>query len=185
MEQKFMDNLNIRENTRLGLNNSLVDDLHQAYIEVGPDSSFVGDRLRDSGLRNDFGVTISSIQRGQTMMPLPSSDARIFPGDILGVIGTDDQIKHLNDELERDEQLHTSIPVSQPEVTLHSLRLTETSPVVGKPLSQTNIREDFYCIIVKVQLADGEFIQPLPDTVLKPGDLVWAVGDWNQFKNMK
>lgn len=185
MEQKFMNNLNIRENTRLGLNNSLVDDLHQAYIEVGPDSSFVGDRLRDSGLRNDFGVTISSIQRGQTMMPLPSSDARIFPGDILGVIGTDDQIKHLNDELERDEQLHTSIPVSQPEVTLHSLRLTETSPVVGKPLSQTNIREDFYCIIVKVQLADGEFIQPLPDTVLKPGDLVWAVGDWNQFKNMK
>ena len=48
METRFMDNLNIRENTRLGINNNLVDDLHQAYIEVGPSSPFVGDKLRAS-----------------------------------------------------------------------------------------------------------------------------------------
>lgn len=185
MEKKFMDNLNIRENTRLGLNNNLVDDLHQAYIEVGPDSSFVGDRLRDSGLRKDFGVSVSSIQRGQRMMPLPSSDARIFPGDILGVIGTDDQIKHLNDELERDEKANKALNVVQPEVTLKSIRLTPSSPIIDRPLAETNIREDYYCIIVKIQHADGEFSQPTPDTVLHAGDLIWVVGDKNQFSKMK
>lgn len=34
IEKKFIDNLNIRENTRLGINNNLVSDLHQAYIQV-------------------------------------------------------------------------------------------------------------------------------------------------------
>lgn len=185
MEQKFMDNLNIRENTRLGLNNNIVDDLHQAYIEVGPNSSFVGDRLRDSGLRKDFGVSVSSIQRGAMMMPLPSSDARIFPGDILGVIGTDDQIKHLNDELERDEKANASLRVTQPQVTLRNIRLTSSSPIIDKPLAETNIREDYYCIIVKVQRGDGEFIQPAPQTVLHAGDLIWVVGDETQFRKMK
>ena len=185
LEQKFIDNLNIRENTRFGTNNNIVDDLHQAYIEVSPNSPFVGDRLRDSGLRKDFGVSISSIQRGHLMMPLPSSDARIFPGDILGVIGTDDQIKHLNDELEHVEKAYTKLDVKQPEVSLRSIRLTASSPIIGKPLAQTNIREDYYCIIVKVQRADGEFVNPQPDTVLHAGDLIWVVGDESQFKKMK
>lgn len=185
MEKRFMDNLNIRENTRLGINNNLISDLHQAFVQVGPNSSFVGDRLRDSGLRSDFGVSISSIQRGQQLMPLPSSDARIFPGDILGVIGTDEQIKALNDELERDEHLHANSSVKQPDVELRSLRLTEKSPIINKPLSETRIREDYYSMLVKIQMEDGEFITPTHDTVLKAGDTIWVVGDVSQFDKMK
>lgn len=184
MERKFIDNLNSRENTRLGTNNNLIDDLHQAYIEVGPNTSFVGDRLRDSGLRHDFGVSISSIQRGQQMMPLPSGDARIFPGDILGVIGTDDQIKQLNDAIENDDKATKSLNVNQPEISLRSIRLSETSPIVGQKLAQTDIQKDYFSMIVKVQRTDGEFIAPTPETVLMPGDLIWVVGDKSQFRKM-
>lgn len=185
MEKRFMDNLNIRENTRLGLNNNIVSDLHQAFVQVGPNSSFVGDRLRDSGLRKDYGVSVSSIQRGQMLMPLPSSDARIFPGDILGVIGTDEQIKQLNDDLERDEKLHAMPTVAQPQVELRSIKLTPHSPIINIPLSQTRIREDFYSILVKIQQEDGQFTNPAPDTVLSAGDTVWVVGDVSQFEKMK
>lgn len=185
MEKKFIDNLNIRENTRLGLNNNLVSDIHLAYIEVGPESPFVGDRLRDSGLRRDYGVSVSSIQRGMTMMPLPSSETRIFPGDMLGVIGTDDQIKHLADDLERDEKARAALPVSQPEMTLQSIRLTPSSPITGRPLSETDIRRDFTAMIVKVQTDDGEFLTPAPDTVLNSGDTIWVVGDPARIEKMK
>jgi len=89
IERKFIDNLNMRENERLGKNNNVVDDLHQAFIEVDLSSPFVGDRLKDSGLRRDYGVSVTSIQRGDDYMPLPSKDARIFPGDVLGVLGND------------------------------------------------------------------------------------------------
>ncbi len=186
MERRFLDNLNIRENTRLGLNNNLVDDMHQAYIEVGPYSPFVGDKLIDSGLRENYGVSISSIQRGQRIMALPSKDERIFPGDMLGIIGTDDQIKRLSDDLERDEKAYfQAAPKEQPEVVLRSLCLTPDSPIIDKPLGQTRIRRDYYAMIVKILRGEDEYIQPEPSTVLRAGDLVWFVGDASRLEKMK
>lgn len=185
IEERFIDNLNIRENTRSGKNRNIVDDLHMAYIQVGQCSSFVGDRLKDSGLRRDYGVSISSIQRGQSLMPLPSGDARIFPGDILGVIGTDDQISQLNADIEAEVAAGMAAPSMQRPVELRSIKLSATSPIVGLQLAHTNMQKDYYSMIVKIYRADGTFVQPEPDTVLHPGDVIWVVGDPTQFDKMK
>lgn len=184
MEQKFMDNLNIRENTRSGRNNNLIDDLHQAYIQVGPTSLFVGDRLKDSGLRRDYGVSISSIQRGQMQIPLPDGDTRIFPGDILGVIGTDDQIKALNDDIERSANVAEEHAGVGPKVELRSIKLTPDSPIIGRPLGSTNIREDYDSMLIKV-LRDEEYLSPQPQTELQAGDVIWVVGDGDKMDKMK
>lgn len=180
-----MNNLNSRENTRLGTNNNLVDDMHQAYIQVGQCSPFVGDKIRDSRLRDDYGVSISSIQRGDDYMPLPSPMARIFPGDILGVIGSDDQLKKLNEDIEASEQACSAVKVTQHKVELKSILLTDKSPIVGMPLGNTDIQKDFYSMIVKVQRGETEFLQPGPDIVLRPGDAIWVVGDPAYFDNMR
>ena len=185
IEKKFIDNLNIRENTRLGINNKLVSDLHLAYIQVGTYCSFVGDKLKDSGLRSDYGVSVASIQRGDRTMPLPSIDARIFPGDVLGVIGNDEQIKHLNDDIERDEKASRALDVSSSPVELASLKLTASSPIINIPLGKTHLRRDYYCMVVKVQSGDNVFEQPDAETVLKEGDIIWVVGDPSRMEEMK
>lgn len=185
IEKKFINNLNIRENTRLGLNNNLVDDIHQALIEIGLDTPFVGDRLMDSGLRRDYGVSVSSIQRGENYMPLPSKDARIFPGDILGVIGSDSQLRHLNEDLERWKHESESSPAcTQQRVDLKSLKLKGNSPVVDKPLRETDILHDYSAMIVKVQRGD-EFIAPTPDCVLQREDVIWVVGNPEYFEALR
>ncbi len=185
IEEKFINNLNIREDTRSGRNNRLVEDIHQAYIEVGPYTPFVGDKLKDSGLRSDYGVSVSSIQRGEIFIPLPSIDARIFPGDILGVIGNDEQIKRLNDDIESAEKAARSVEPVQPAVALQSIRLTDKSPIINVPLGKTNLRNDYCAMIVKVQREDDEFENPGPSTVLRAGDIVWAVGDSSRIVTMK
>ena len=95
IENKFLDNLNERELRRSGKNNNLVSDLHLAYMEVGYDCPFVGERLKNSDLRKNYGVNVVSIQRGSTAIPIPNGDTRVFPGDILGIIGNDEQIQAL------------------------------------------------------------------------------------------
>ncbi|MDE7160247.1 MAG: cation:proton antiporter [Muribaculaceae bacterium] len=185
METKFMANLNNRDNMRYGVGNNVVDDLHQAWVEAVPGCGFVGDRLRDSGLRTRYGVSVSAIRRGETTLPLPGGDTRIFPGDIIGVIGTDDQIKRLNDDLEKAAADYASRQEPRRSVELKSILLSKESPVVGRPLSQTDIRGDYYAMIVKIQKCDGSFVQPGPDVVLRPGDLLWVVGDPAQFIKMK
>lgn len=187
MEERFINNLNNRENTRLGTNNNLVDDMHQAYIEIEGSAPFVGDRIRDARLREDYGVSISSIQRGEDYMPLPSPMARVFPGDILGVIGSDDELKRLNEDLEECARANNTVAVTQHKVDLASIKLTEDSPIIGKPLSQTNIQKDYYSMIVKVQRAESEsgFEHPSPNMELHPGDIIWVVGDPAYFSKMK
>lgn len=185
IEKKFIDNLNIRENTRSGINNKLIDDLHLAYIEVGAYCPFVGDKLKDSGLRNEYGISVASISRGDRTMPLPSIEARIFPGDVLGVIGNDEQIKRLNDDIEQDEKAYRSLDVYNSKVELRSLTLTDKSPVIDIPLGKTDIRKDFYCMIVKVQRGEDVFEQPDAETVLRAGDIVWVVGDPDKMDQMK
>ncbi len=182
IEKKFMDNLNIRENLRTGKNNNIVSDLHQAYVEVGPHCRYVGDRLRDSGWRSDFGVSISSIRRGDTLMPLPSGNTRIFPGDVIGVIGTDDQIKRLNDSLNNQTAAHAA---TSPDVELKSIVLTDNSPIINRPLAETDIRGDYYSMLIKILRGEDEYLNPTPDLVLKAGDIVWVVGDPKSFDKMK
>lgn len=185
IEKKFIANLNIRENTRSGANNKLIDDLHMAFIEVGAYCPFVGDKLKDSGLRNEYGISVASIQRGERTMPLPSVDARIFPGDVLGVIGNDEQIKKLNDDIERDEKAYRSLDVFTSKVELKSITLSENSPVINIPLGKTDIRKDYYCMIVKVQHGEDIFESPDANTVLSEGDIIWVVGDPEKMEEMK
>lgn len=176
MENKFISNLNMRENMRLGVGNNLVDDMHQAFIEINNSCPFVGDKLRDSGLRSEYGVSVSSIQRGDDYMPLPSPDARIFPGDVLGIIGSDEQLRRLNQDLDNATKAGLKLNITQQPVELESIRLAEDSPIVGVPLSSTDILHDFFSMIVKIKRGDS-FLQPDRDLVLQPGDVLWVVGD--------
>ncbi|MDE7180097.1 MAG: cation:proton antiporter [Muribaculaceae bacterium] len=185
MENKFINNLNIRENTRLGVNNNLVDDMHQAYIEIGPDTPFVGDRLIDSGLRRDYGVSVASIQRGELYMPLPSKDARVFPGDVLGIIGTDEQLRRLNHDIEKAHEAALESPATeQAHVQLTSIKLRKESPIIDRPLRDTDLLHDFCSMIVKVKRGE-EFLMPTPDVVLQADDIVWVVGDPNYIDSIK
>lgn len=185
MEAKFLNNLNMRENTRLGINNNLVDDMHQAYIEITQDTPFVGDKLEDSGLRRDYGVSVTSIQRGDRYMPLPSKEARVFPGDILGLIGSDEQLRRLNEDIEEayKRASHEELP-KQEHVDLASIKLRKTSPTIGKPIRDTDFLHDFSSMIVKVKRGDN-FEDPSPDLVLEEGDVLWIVGDPNYFEAIK
>ena len=183
MERKFMDNLNNRENSRSGVNNNLVSNMHQAYVDIKPNCRFAGDKLKNSGLRSEYGVSVSSIRRGDDFIPLPSGDTRIFPGDILGVIGTDQQIKKLNDDIDRQS---AKKEISRhPDIELKSVLLTKNSPIIDRPLYETDLRNDYFCMIVSVQRGEVGFIDPKPDIVLEAGDLLWVVGDPKEFVKMK
>lgn len=183
MEKKFINNLNNREYSRSGVNNNLVSNLHQAYVEVKPLCRFAGDRLKNSGLRSEFGVSVSSIRRGDEFIPLPTGDMRIFPGDVLGVIGIDEQIKRLNDSM--DNMTSGKESLKHPEIELKSILLTPNSPIIGRPLYETDLRKDYFCMVVSVQRGEKEFANPSPQTVLQAGDRLWIVGDPAQFDKMK
>lgn len=169
-----------------GRENNLVGDLHLAYISVGQESPFAGDRIVDSGLRRDYGVSISSIQRGLSVMPLPDKDARIFPGDILGVIGTDEDIQRLNNDIEAYERASALHPVCETRTVIFNIRLSSSSPLVGKTLAEADLRQNYFAMLLKVTRDDDTVDVPLsPDLKFEIGDRLWLVGDPTSIPKLK
>ncbi len=174
IESRFIDNLNERELRRSGAKNNLVSNMHLAYMTVGYKCPFVGERLRNSGLRSSFGVSVSSIQRGGQMIMVPGADERIFPGDVLGVIGTDDEIQKLLPvvESENDDVDETS----KMNVKLTGIHLKATSPLIGKTIVSSDFRNTWEALLVAVQ-RDETYLQPDVSIIFAEGDTVWVVGD--------
>ena len=175
IESKFLNNLNERELRKSGKNNNLVSDLHLAYMQVGLGCSFVGQRLMDSDLRKRYGVNISSIQRGGVTIPVPKGETRIFPGDILGVIGNDEQLQKLLPVVEAEEQ-ETEQKVNAANFKLTNVQLSEESPLLGKTSASASIRNKYSALVVAIQRGD-EYLKPNGELEFEPHDIIWLVGD--------
>lgn len=175
IESKFLDNLNERELRRNGKNNSLVSDLHVAFMEVGYGCPFVGERLRNSNLRKEYGVNVVSIQRGAVTITIPGADNRIFPGDVIGIIGTDEQIRRLLPVVEAGSE-DVDAPAADSPLKLLNVELTENSPLMGQTTASVSLRDRYKVLVVAIQRGD-EYIKPTGEIPFSPGDIVWLVGD--------
>ena len=173
IEAKFLENLNERELRRSGKNNNIVSDLHLAYMEVGYECPFVGERLSQSNLRRRYGVNVASIQRGATLIAVPNGDTRVFPGDVLGVIGTDDQIQSLLEVVEDSGEHHTNAPVEK--VSMINMSIGEESPLLGHTTASAQLRDAHGVLVLAIQRGE-EYIKPTGEIPFELGDIVWIVG---------
>lgn len=182
MEEKFFENLNERDLRRSGKNNRVVNDLHLAYMTVGGGCAFAGERLMSSNLRRRFGVNVVSIQRGMRLIPIPNGRQRLFPGDVIGIIGTDDQIERLLPEVECSAELPSGVAPS--EMQLSSVLLSFNSPLVNRTASAVSLRDKYDVLVVAVNRGDT-FIDSDPDLVFAPGDIVWVAGTKENIQRIK
>ncbi|MCH5245448.1 MAG: cation:proton antiporter, partial [Muribaculaceae bacterium] len=182
IEAKFMENLNERELRRSGRNNNLVSNMHLAYMHVGYSCPFVGEKFKDSDLRKRYGVNIAGIQRGSTAILVPGADTRIFPGDQIAVIGTDEQIQALLPIVEANEPHDTDSTLT--DIKMENIKLSENSPIVGKSIVQSGLRPDYQILLVSIQ-RDTEFINPDGNIIFRPNDILWVVGTKKQIDKLR
>ena len=182
VEKRFLSNVNERENRRTGKENNLVSDMHLAYMTVGHDCPFVGERLKNADLRRKYGINVVAILRNSVRYTIPTGNMRIFPGDQIGVIGTDEQIQAMLPILESSSTPPTE---TSGEVKFTHFALSEKSPLIGKRLGDTSLREDYKSMIVSVERGEDNFLSPTPDLVFQEGDIVWIVGDTKLMKGLK
>jgi CPA2 family monovalent cation:H+ antiporter-2 len=182
IENRFMHNLHERDLRRSGKNTNLVNDLHLAYINVGSGCEFIGERLKNSNVRSKYGVNIVSIQRAQRHISVPGGEARIFPGDIIGVVGTDEQIAALLPIVEKECEIDPT--ETNPHIKLTGIMLTDRSILVGKCPRNSHLLDYYDALLLAVQRND-EYLDHNPDTVFAVGDILYLVGDESILSTLK
>ncbi len=152
-------------------------DSHIDVYQVSVDSPFVGQTLGDLGVREKYSVTIAMVERGKKRISAPPRDTVIYPGDRLYVFGEDRNLVIFKSEAEK------VLPDSTPELDasgmmrLHPIPLDESAPWVSKSIRECGIRESLQGLVVGVERSGARHLNPSADWVLKPGDLVWVVGN--------
>ncbi len=172
IETKFFNNLNERELRRSGSNNNVVSDLQLGYAHVGAGCPFVGERLRNTGLRSRYGVNVVSISRDGNILNLPNADTRIFPDDVLGLVGTDKQLQTVLPVVEASAEPASG---NNEPYQFTKFLLTEDSPLAGATVASASLTSAHGVILVAL-MHDGAYVNVSPETRLSPGDMLWIVG---------
>ena len=151
-------------------------------MRVGHDCPFIGDRLRNLDLRSRYGVNLVNIQRGSKLHPVPSGEMRIFPGDVLGVIGTEEQIQRMLPLVEAQKETGEA---AIPDVKLLHFAVADHASIIGERLENARLREDYGALLIAVQRGEDNYISPTPNLVFKLGDILWIVGNAKQLAPLK
>lgn len=175
IESHFIKNLNSREISERKKNRSELSpwDAHMAVFEVPQESEFSGKMLHELSFRENIGVNIAIIKRGEKTINVPSRFEKIFPKDMLYVIGTDEQVLLFESYLTK-----SAIIDKQPggEVVLRKMHLTN-SEYVGKSIREAAIREKTNGLVVGIERNNERIINPESHMMLKMHDILWLVGD--------
>jgi CPA2 family monovalent cation:H+ antiporter-2 len=148
-----------------------------AIFELTVGMPFIGNTLMESQLRENYGINVAVIKRDDLIINVPKRSERLYPNDILSVIGTDEQLKNFKDFIEVSllNKPETSEIIS--EVSLHHFTLNESSAFIGKSISETDIRDITKGLVVGVERNDERILNPESDLIFKAEDTIWLVGD--------
>jgi CPA2 family monovalent cation:H+ antiporter-2 len=178
IELRFLSNLNEREEQQQSLEAVPLApwDAHISTIQLNPESKYAGQTLQESKIREEFGVNIAMIERGSITIRVPGRDERLFPGDTLSVIGTDEQLNTFKDYLESTVSDMELIAVKQ-SVSLQHFTIGKNSGLLKKSIRESGIRELTKGLVVGVERKGERILNPESDLVFEVNDIVWVVGN--------
>ena len=184
LERLFIQNLRSRDieaqvhgKKRPLYEGKLLDrDIHIADFTVPFNSTWMGQSLAQLKLGTKYGVHVTSILRGGRRINIPDGYNILFPGDVLQVIGSDQQFTAFRDAIE-NEVLGADVDVEMREMKLRQLIIGTDSPFVGQTLIESRIRDRFSCMVVGLEEGKESLSPYSPNRKFREGDIIWVVGE--------
>lgn len=198
IEVRFLSNLNAREDAAAAdrsleanvrrKNEAIQSDLlpwdaHIVELEVGPQAPFVGKNLERLAWREQFGINIVYIKRGEKLIHVPTRNAILLPFDHVGIIATDDQLqafKPVFDSLENGESEEVDID----EIALKKIVVDEHTKLNGMSIRNSGLREKTNGLVIGIERGNERILNPDSSFVFQWGDILWIVGERKRIRQL-
>lgn len=185
MERTFIQNLRFRDTHAEFMGRKrpeyeghlLSRDIHLSDFEIPADSLWAGRTLKELNLGHKYGVHVASIIRGKHRVNIPGAGVRLFPGDTIQVIGTDEQLGEFARQVERVSSAAEEEDIEKREMNLKQFIIDGHSPFLGKNIKESGIRDEYRCLVVGVEKEYGTLMAPDANVPFAEGDMVWVVGE--------
>ena len=175
IEERFMDNLNKRQQVQVfSIPEILQENCHLQKMTLSPDSVYSGKLIKDTDFRDNYNVSVVSVERGKQVFELPKSDFQLFPFDKITFVGHEDHLRLLLGRIEVfDDQLIREH--DDGDVEMYKVEVKPDSPFVDIALMDSGLADKFDAMVIAIE-RDGQFIlNPSARITFQPHDLVWFV----------
>lgn len=138
-----------------------------------------GKNLKQLKLRFMTKANVSRIVRKDGQMIAPESDEKLYMGDMIRAVGTEDALERM--EVLVGKRTDAEIPSSgMVEVRWY---LVTNKPIVGKAIVELNLMENFKATAVRIRRSGIE-IAPHPSTQLRYGDKILVSSSKGNVKGL-
>lgn len=196
IEGRFITNLNARQTAEdnsvgasiLRKNADLQTDLlpwdaHIVEMEVNPHAEYIGKSLLELGWREQFGINIAYIKRGDKLIHIPGRNNRLMPFDHVGILATDEQLQSFKVVFDAKESVAAD-EVDITEIALQKILVDEHTKLKGMDIRNSGLRKRTNGLVVGIQRDKERILNPDSSTVLEWGDIVWIVGNKKKIQQL-
>lgn len=182
LEKRFLLNLNERETLKSGHTEITPWDAHLTNFEIHPEFPLAGKQLQELALRERYGVNIALIERGNLSIIVPDRYERMYPGDKVSVIGTDEQLGKVKDLFEAGAALGREPDLREKEISLQTYTVTKDSRFYKKTIRKSGLRNLARALVVGLERNGERILNPDSTMTLEENDIIWIVCNKNKFE---
>lgn len=182
IESRFLLNLTERDLHRTLRPEMTPWDAHISDFEIRPEFPLAGKQLQELALREQYGVNIALIERGKLSIIVPDRYERIYPGDRISVIGTDEQLGKVKDFFENPAADIMEADLKARDIGLQNLTVTRDSRLHGKSIRKSRLRDQAKALVVGLERNGERILNPDSGTVLQENDIIWLVCNRSQLE---
>jgi CPA2 family monovalent cation:H+ antiporter-2 len=158
-------------------------DAHMVDLEVNPHAEYIGKTLSELSWRENYGINIAYIKRGDKLIYAPGRNNRLLPFDNVGFISTDDQMQAFKNEFDALENVDPDENTIE-QIVLQKIVVDEHNKLKGFSIRDSNIRERTNGLVVGIERNKERILNPDSSTVFEWEDIVWIVGDKNKIQRL-
>ena len=193
LESIFIENLNskqIYEDGKAAItsdvtNDLLSKDIHIEEVEVTSCSPSVGKNLAELNFRQNTGVNIISIIRGNRKINIPDGRTYLYPHDKIVVAGSDNEIQQFIQRIEeRNVNMSTDEDV-QHHISLSQYIIGNESSMIEKSIKELNIREKTECMIIGIDRKNISITKFDADFIFEENDVLWLAGEKDKLASFE
>jgi CPA2 family monovalent cation:H+ antiporter-2 len=151
-------------------------DTHLVEIVIGDRSPIVNQPLKQSQIREIYGVNIVAIHRGHQTLIAPRGLEVIHDNDKLFVIGSDDQIESFKNIATMTSAHHEKTDHLS-DFALKPVLITDQHPLAGKSIRDSLIREKLNALVVGIERGNAHIVNPNPEMLIKLDDILLLAGE--------
>ncbi len=176
IENHFLKNFNARDIVAASRSRRDLTpwDGHMTTFNIAKESNLAGKALSELEIRETMGINIAFIKRGDISINIPNGNERLFPGDEICVIGTDNQVQQFKNYLDEHE---VAVPekVREGDIVLKQIELINEE-FIGKSIRESKIREKTNGMVVGIERNRKRLLNPESSMILQKHDILWVVG---------